>query len=183
MLNKIEIDVLRNEKVFKWWDYPIFALLSILSFSAIGYFFCYWFSLNDLFDFLLFYSILTLILIITLVNNQGRWFLLHFMKKPKQMAIKSDRKVAAVTSIVPHAESIEMLEITLRALIALEYPHETWVLDEENDEHVKKLCIMLGVNHFSRKNCSQYQADSGLFQSHSKHGNYNAWLYSIGFDR
>jgi cellulose synthase (UDP-forming) len=36
---------------------------------------------------------------------------------------------------------------------------------------------------FQQKNCSQYQTASGLFQPHSKHGNYNAWLYSMGFDR
>ncbi len=179
----MEIDALQNEKVFKWADYPIFILLSILSLAAIFHFLHYWFSLNDLFAFPFYYSILTLILTIVLINNQGRWFLLLFMRKPKPMAIKSDWRVAAVTSIVPHAESIEMLEATLRAMMALDYPHDTWVLDEQDDEQVKQLCSKLGANHFSRKNDSHYQAESGIFQSNSKHGNYNAWLYSIGFER
>lgn len=183
LLNKMEIDVLQNKKVLTWWDYPIFIVLSILSLAAIFHFLYYWFSLNDLFTFPIFYSILTTILIVILINNQGRWFLLLFMRKPKPMLIKSDWRVAAITSIVPHAESNEMLEITLKALIALDYPHDTWVLDEEDDDTVKKLCTSLGANHFSRKNAAQYQADSGIFQSGSKHGNYNAWLYSIGFER
>jgi hypothetical protein len=105
------IDAVQDKKVFKSWNYPIFVLFSLLSFSAIGYFFCYWFSLNDLFDFPLFYSIVTSILIVILINNQGRWFLLLFMKKPEQMAIESNWRVAVVTSIVPQAESIEMLEL------------------------------------------------------------------------
>jgi cellulose synthase (UDP-forming) len=183
MLNQKGIDILQNKKVFKWVDYPIFAFLSVLSMIAIVNFFRYCFSLNDLFTFPFYYSTLTLILIIILINNQGRWLLLLFMRKPTPMAIKSDWKVAAVTSIVPHAESIEMLEATLKALISLNYPHDTWVLDEEDNEAVKKLCISFGANHFSRKNYPQYQANSGIFQSHSKHGNYNAWLYSIAFDR
>jgi cellulose synthase (UDP-forming) len=29
----------------------------------------------------------------------------------------------------------------------------------------------------------RYQAESGVFSSRSKHGNYNAWLHDVGFDR
>jgi cellulose synthase/poly-beta-1,6-N-acetylglucosamine synthase-like glycosyltransferase len=76
-----------------------------------------------------------------------------------------------------------MLEETLKALIALDYPHHTWVLDEGNDTWIESLCQKLGANHFSRKDMTRYQAESGTFQSRSKHGNYNAWLYEIGFDR
>lgn len=74
-----------------------------------------------------------------------------------------------------------MLEDTLRSLIALEYPHDTWVLDEGDNDRVKSLCQRLGANHFSRKGFEKYQTESGAFKSHSKHGNYNAWLYEIGF--
>ena len=69
------------------------------------------------------------------------------------------------------------------ALVTLDYPHDTWVLDEGDEDRVKALCLRLGAKHFSRKNLSHYQTDSGLFQSRSKHGNYNAWLYEIGFKR
>ncbi|MBD0373987.1 MAG: glycosyltransferase, partial [Pyrinomonadaceae bacterium] len=92
-------------------------------------------------------------------------------------------KVAVVTTFVPDAEPVEMLERTLKAMLALEYPHETWVLDEGDDETVRALCLKLGAHHFSRKNLAQYQTESGLFQRNSKHGNYNAWLYEVGFDR
>jgi cellulose synthase/poly-beta-1,6-N-acetylglucosamine synthase-like glycosyltransferase len=45
------------------------------------------------------------------------------------------------------------------------------------------MCRKLGANHFSRKNLSNYQAESGTFKSSAKCGNYNAWLYEIGFDK
>ncbi len=76
-----------------------------------------------------------------------------------------------------------MLEETVRALVALDYPHDTWVLDEGDDDQVKALCLRLGAHHFSRKNLPHYQQETGLFQSYSKHGNYNAWLHEIGFNR
>jgi cellulose synthase (UDP-forming) len=88
-----------------------------------------------------------------------------------------------VTAFVPGAEPLDMLEDTLKALVALDYPHDTWVLDEGDDERVKALCVALGACHFSRKNFPRYQTESGVFQTHSKHGNYNAWLQEIGFNR
>src|SRR3972149_8315740 len=173
----------QNEKVLMWWDYPIFIVLTSLIFYAIYYFMSYWFSLKDWLHYPVTFLIMTLILIIILLNSQLRWFFLLFMKRPRFMPIKPGWKVGVVTTFVPGAEPIEMLEETLKALIALEYPHDTWVLDEEDNDHVKLLCQRLGTHHFSRKNLTQYQTETGTFQSHSKHGNCNAWLYEVGFDR
>jgi len=76
-----------------------------------------------------------------------------------------------------------MLEETVRALVALDYPHDTWVLDEGDDDRVMSLCFRLGASHFSRKHIPAYQSNDGTFKSRSKHGNYNAWLYEVGLDR
>ena len=91
-------------------------------------------------------------------------------------------KVAVVTSFVPGAEPLDMLEQTLKALTSLQYPHDTWVLDEGDDQRVKALCQRVGARHFSRDKFSHYQGNEGNFQSRSKHGNYNAWLTEIGFE-
>jgi cellulose synthase/poly-beta-1,6-N-acetylglucosamine synthase-like glycosyltransferase len=98
------------------------------------------------------------------------------------MAPRHGLKVAVVTTVVPEAESLEMLEETVRALVALDYPHDTWVLDEGDDEEVKALCQRAGAQHFSRKNLPHYRTDRGAFSVRTKHGNYNAWLYEVGFD-
>ena len=68
--------------------------------------------------------------------------------------------------------------------MALDYPHDTWLLDEGDDERVRR-CMPDGwaCGHFSRKNRPEYQTDVGRFQRRSKHGNYNAWLDNVGFDR
>ena len=41
-----------------------------------------------------------------------------------------------------------MLEGTVKALIGLDYPHDTWVLDEGDDEKVKALCLKIGSQPF-----------------------------------
>jgi cellulose synthase (UDP-forming) len=171
-----------SEPVFKWWDYPIFTLLSGLNIAVIFYFLSEWFSVHDWVNHPLVFSLMTLILLTVLANNQGRWFLLPQMKKPVSMRVaKPDLKVAVVTSFVPEAESPDMLNRTLGALVSLDYPHDTWVLDEGGSAEVELLCRKVGARYFTRKQLPHYQTDTGKFQSGSKHGNYNAWLYEIGF--
>jgi hypothetical protein len=74
-----------------------------------------------------------------------------------------------------------MLARTLSALVALNYKHETWVLDEGDEPAVRQLCEGIGARHFSRKGLPQFQTHSGQFERACKHGNYNAWLVSYGF--
>ena len=65
---------------------------------------------------------------------------------------------------MPGAESLEMLEVTVHALITMAYPHDTWVLDEGDDARVQALCTRLGARHFSRKALPHYQTAQGPFK-------------------
>jgi len=123
------------------------------------------------------------LLVVLLLNNLGRWLILPGMRRPRAVLPRSGWKVAVATTHVPGVEPLDLLEHTLRALVDLGYPHDTWVLDEGDDGQVKQLCAALGVHHFSRKSFPRYQTEVGMFRKASKHGNYNAWLHEIGFDR
>jgi cellulose synthase (UDP-forming) len=171
-----------NERVFQWWDYPIFFLLTATSLGVMLSFFLYWFSFKDWQSHPVSFGLMTVILIVVLANNQGRWFLLYCMRKPRLKHPRPGWRVAVVTTFVPNGEPLEMLERTVNAFVSLDYPHDTWVLDEGDDEKVKALCFRLGANHFSRKNFPQRQSREGTFQSDSKHGNYNVWFHEIGSD-
>jgi hypothetical protein len=85
-----------------------------------------------------------------------------------------------VTTFVPGAESIDMLAQSLLAMRAIDYPHDTWVLDEGDSSEVAALCRQLGVRHYTRKHCDQFQTAEGPFAKNTKYGNYNAWLSEIG---
>src|SRR5437763_12873457 len=163
----------QTQKVFKPSDYLLFALLTVVSSAAIAYFMTRWFAYGDWSARPLAFWGLTLMVIGRLAINQFRWWYLPFMRKPVPMTPRPGWKVGVATTFVPGAESIEMLEETIRALVAMDYSHETWVLDEGDDEQVKALCCRLGALHFSRKHLPQYHASSGTFESRTKHGNYN----------
>jgi len=110
-----------------------------------------------------------------------RWILLLLIAEPDYIPPASGLRVAIVTSFVPSAESLPMLERTLAAMTRVAYAHDTWLLDEGDDEAAIELCQRLGVKHFSRKCKPEYQTGQGRLQRGTKHGNYNAWLTERGF--
>jgi cellulose synthase (UDP-forming) len=160
-----------------------FFVLTVGTLLATAAFLIAWFRLEAWRDHPVMVAVLSLILLVMLGNRYGQWLLLPKMRNPKAIDPRPGLTVGVVTSIVPDLEPLVMLENTLNALVALDYPHETWVLDEGDDERVKELCMRRGVFHFSRKYRPQYQTETGLFRKATKYGNYNAWLYEIGFER
>lgn len=171
------------ERVFRWWDYPLLILLSVLGLAAIGNFAIAWVRHGDMMHRPLLFLVVTGLLVAMLANQQARWFLLLAMRRPRPLTPSVGLRVAVVTTYVPDAEPRQMLEQSLAALIAINYPHDTWLLDEGGDVEMRQLCERLGVHYFSRRYRLEYQTTSGRLQSGSKHGNYNAWLDAVGFDR
>jgi glycosyl transferase family 2 len=170
-----------NERVFCWYDYLCFGLLTALTWAAVAWVLPPWVGHADWHHQPVLMGLLSVLLAYHLACQQFRWWLLPVMQRPTPRPPQAGWTVAVTTTFVPGAESLEMLEATVTALVALAYPHDTWVLDEGDDESVKALCARLGAQHFSRKPFVYYQSMQGPFQARSKHGNYNAWLDAYGF--
>lgn len=118
-----------------------------------------------------------------LVLDQCSWFLLPLARKANPAPARLGWRVAVVTTYAGECESRDMLAVTLQALAKLSYPHDTWLLDETNSDSVVALCSRLGVRHFTRKHQPSFNTAAGMFEAGSKHGNYNAWLTSVGYSR
>ena len=169
--------------MFERRDYPLYTALTILNLGAVALVFLFWFSPWNWQQHPALFVLITIPFLFALAMFEPRWLLLPLMRRPRHMAARPGRKVGVAVTFVPGAEPIEMLERTLEALVALDYPHETWVLDEGDDENVKALCTSIGAHHYSRRGKPAYLARSGRYQAKTKHGNYNAWLAEVGFDR
>lgn len=169
--------------VFRWWDYVAFALLSLLALAAGMDFFHYWLTLEAWSSHPFALSCLTLLVCAALGFRVVSWCLLPAMRRPVHIPAPAGFKVGVVTTFVPGAESIDMLRHTVSGLVRMDYPHDTWVLDEGDSPEVRALCEELGVYHFSRKHLEKYQANEGRFQSRTKYGNVNAWLDTVGYER
>src|SRR5215467_4813991 len=115
--------------VFQGWDYPLFICLTCIKLAIMVYFVWAWFSFQDWRHYPVSFPIMTGMLFFILLNNQARWLTLPYMQYPSPTTARPGWKVAVVTTFVPGAEPFEMLEETVRALVALDYPHDTWILD------------------------------------------------------
>lgn len=111
-----------------------------------------------------------------------RWLSMALMRVPSPLPPDPTWRVAVVTTFVPGLEPLDMLRRSVRAMVAVDGEHDTWVLDEGDDPAVRELCLELGARHFTRLGASRHQQPSGPFQARSKHGNYNAWLDAVGYD-
>jgi hypothetical protein len=172
----------RSEPVFRWFDLPIFVVLSCVQLVAVALAAQAWLRAGSVLP-----SLMLVALagppIIGFVMYLGRWFTLPLMRRPVPVAPAAGLRVGVATTFVEGLEPLEMLEETVAALVAMEYPHDTWVLDEGNSDEVRALCARLGARHFSRRGIDRYQQAEGTFEARTKHGNYNAWLDAEGYDR
>lgn len=180
LMPELQSEAVKRERPFRPADWVAFPLLTVVGLFAVLYFARAWLAVGWGAHPIL-TGILAGLALMLLVNQQGRWALLLPMRRPMPMAPVSGIRVAVVTTFVPAAESRELLEATLRALVAIDYPHDTWLLDEGNGPEVVAFCASLGVRHFSRRGRAEYLTDEGEFRAGTKHGNYNAWLREEGF--
>jgi cellulose synthase (UDP-forming) len=168
-------------RVFRGRDLPLYVFLSAVNLAAVAWLMMSWLGREAWWS--PEYIVLSCLVLLPLVSFEARWFALPAMRRPIHMPVAPGRTVGVATTFVPGSEDIGMLERTVRALVAMDYPHETWVLDEGNDARVRALCERLGAHHFSRRDTERYQQPRGCFEAGTKHGNYNAWLDAVGFGR
>ena len=170
-----------TERVFRDRDVLAHAVLSVVALTCLGIFVRYWFTQGDWARTPVVFAAMTVPLSFGLMMYAARWALLPLMRRPVPHPAGTRRRVAVVTTFVPSAEPIDMLAQSVAAMVAMDHPHDTWVLDEGDDPAVRALCARLGAKHFSRRGRDGYQAESGPFERRTKHGNYNAWLDAVGY--
>ncbi|MFJ2864642.1 glycosyltransferase family 2 protein [Kitasatospora sp. NPDC087314] len=124
--------------------------------------------------------------LVRLVQNLAVWVFAFRAKDPVPVTPPPGLRVAVLTTIVPSKEPIEIVERTLAAMLRIEYDGQVdvWILDEGDDDRVKKMAARLGVHHFSRKGRPEYNRSEGEFRARTKSGNHNSWRaeHEHGYD-
>ncbi|HEX7980799.1 MAG TPA: glycosyltransferase [Gemmatimonadaceae bacterium] len=166
----------RDQPVLVGGRRGVFLVLTALLTVAVATFAHYWFTLPDARVYPVMYGLATIGVFYLIAVWVMPWVALARMRRPVYIAPKPGWRVAVITTYTPPLESVEMLEQTLTAIVALEYPHDSWVLDEGDVPEVRALCARLGVRHFTRHGIPDYQAPVGPFTARTKFGNLNAWL-------
>ncbi|MGH9223130.1 MAG: glycosyltransferase [Acidimicrobiales bacterium] len=173
----------RRERVFRWFDWPVYLAITAAAVGVGLWAFRSWMQDNVWGDRPWVGLLITALAGIGLVMYGVRWLTLPLLRRPVHQPPSPGLRVGVATTFVPGSEPLEMLELTVQALVDMEYPHDTWVLDEGDSAEVRELCVRLGARHFTRKHRAEYQTEEGRYEARTKHGNYNAWLAEGAFER
>lgn len=92
-----------------------------------------------------------------------------------------DFRVAMVVTKTP-SEPLSVLIPTLNAMLAQDYPHDTWLADEDPDDLTRAWCARHGVEISTRKGDARYHNVAWPRRTRCKEGNlayfYDHWGYS-----
>src|ERR1039457_6566702 len=118
-----------KQRIFKWSDYVLYVPLTLVMLTAMGWLVFHWLLLAQRGLASAVFWVATFLLLYTFSITLFRWLLLPWMSRPVQMKAEQNWRVGVATTFVPGLESLEMLERTIAALVAMNVPHDTWVLD------------------------------------------------------
>ena len=89
-------------------------------------------------------------------------------------------RVAMIVTKTP-SEPFDVVRKTLEAMLAQDYPHDTWLADEDPTDEVKEWCAAHGVRISSRKGVAAYHREAWPRRTRCKEGNlayfYDHWGY------
>lgn len=137
---------------------------------ATAYFWVWWFTPSHNINLL---SYLVLTFGIGWLFALQVYFLVVFLRARVSRARISDlgvRRVAMITTKTP-AEPFAVVRATLEAMLAQDYPHDTWLADEDPDPETLEWCAARGVKVSSRKGRTDYHQPDWPRRTKCKEGN------------
>lgn len=164
-----------------------FCVLCILGVGLTSFFAFLWFNPTHVpsnfvgwahvFDYIIFIT-LSYIVWHHILMELFSWYITAYIQNPSLQEITNTKlRVAYATAYVPGSEPYDILEQTLKAMVEVDYPHDTWLLDEGNDIEAMRICKKYGVHHYSRYGKEEFNSIQGKYKKKTKGGNYNSWLH------
>lgn len=112
--------------------------------------FILWFFKEEHIGYTPLYYLLTGALVFRLIKIIHEWYHYWGISAPEIPERTREWTVDMLTTFVP-GEPYEMTVKTLEAMVAVTYPHTTYLCDEGDDPYLKKVCQDLGVVHVTRE--------------------------------
>lgn len=113
------------------------------------------------------------------------YFIVVFMNGKRSAApdpLPGRWRVAMVVTKTP-GEPLSLLKRTLTAMIAQDYPHDTWLADEDPSDETRAWCAAHGVQISTRKGVADYHRAEWPRRTRCKEGNLAYFYDHYGYDR
>jgi cellulose synthase (UDP-forming) len=117
-----------------------------------------------------FFIFLTFAIFQGLYRSLANWFCFLFIKGTPHKAPLQGIAVDVFTTAMP-GEPYSMFEKTLAAIVAIRYPHTSYLLDGGNDPGLSVLCKRLGIHHLDCREIKGTKAEkvnNALGRSHGE---------------
>lgn len=115
------------------------------------------------------------------LNVYFLWVLSNARVSAAPDPVPGEYRVAMITTKTP-AEPFAVVRPTLEAMLAQDYPHDTWLADEDPTPEVLGWCVEHGVGVSTRKGRDDYHREHWPRRTRCKEGNlaffYDNWGYS-----
>ncbi len=148
--------------------------------AGIVVFFAWWFQAEH-FTGLFKFALNSLLVFWTfVVPGYFLFFVMQMKRVNPQLALPNDWRVATVTTRAP-SEPFSVVKETLLAMLALEYPHDTWLADEDPTEEIYEWCKLNGVRISTRKGVAAYHRDTWPRRTRCKEGNLAFFYDQYGY--
>lgn len=129
----------------------LFVMRGLISLGIVFFLiFILWFFKEEHVGYKSLYYLLTGALIFRLIKIIHEWYHYWGISAPEIPERTREWTVDMLTTFVP-GEPYEMTVKTLEAMVAVTYPHTTYLCDEGDDPYLKKVCEELGVVHVTRE--------------------------------
>ena len=124
----------------------------------------------------------TLLLTWTLALPGYFLFFVSRIKRPNpRFPVPRGWRVAMVTTRAP-SEPFAVVRQTLVAMLAQEYPHDTWLADEDPSEDIYRWCAEHGVRVSTRRGVADYHRQQWPRRTKCKEGNLAYFYDHYGYD-
>jgi cellulose synthase (UDP-forming) len=143
-----------------------FGLLFACGAISAVYYFSWWFELDRIYH-PLFSTLLILAVLFCLVQVFFQWYIFLQIKRPDIVEAPSGLSVDVY--IPTYDEPLWLVERTLSAVLAIRYPHRTYLIDDGHKAEYRKLAERLGAQYLSRPGNEHHKAGNVNYAlAHSK---------------
>ena len=166
--------------MFTGWRLAKYCAIAGLWLIAAGWFWVWWLQPEHLIEPGRYWVVTVAMLWIW---GMQLYFVLVFLRAKRPAApdpVPGAWRVAMVTTKTP-SEDFEVVRVTLEAMLAQDYPHDTWLADEDPSDETRAWCEAHGVRISTRKDVPEYHRAEWPRRTRCKEGNlayfYDHWGY------
>lgn len=167
---------LTGRQRMKYWVYVTVWI------SLIAYFWSWWLQSGHNIDTLK-YTVATIILV--WISFLQVYFVVVFLRASRPVSSVeqlANARVAMVVTKTP-SEPFHLVQETLQAMLEQDFPHDTWIADEDPSEAVVDWCAQNGVKISSRKGISEYHRSEWPRRTRCKEGNLAYFYDTYGYQQ